>query len=74
MAQVIETPTPDEMLISAIAHAASAYVELFADYRKECKVYAQNTLTKDHNCYHGNTKTECNHELCPLKEIDDGSE
>lgn len=56
-----------EKLISAIATSASTYLDMFNHARFECEHHAVNTLTKDHNCFHGNTKTECNHIFCPLK-------
>ena len=36
--------------------------------RPDCAFYAHNSVSQDHNCFHGNTKTECNAFLCPLKE------
>jgi len=57
-------------IIAALAMSATTYVDLFNEERVKCEDHAQNDLTKDHNCFHGNTKTECNHELCPLKKGD----
>jgi len=54
-------------LISAIAISASTYSDMFDNARLECEYHALNTLTKDHNCFHGNTKTECRYMICPLK-------
>jgi len=54
-------------LISPIAIAATTYLDMFNLARLECEHHAMNNLTKNHNCFHGNTKTECNHILCPLK-------
>jgi len=54
-------------LISPIAISASTYLDMFNHARLECDHHAMNTLTKAHNCFHGNTKTECDHMICPLK-------
>jgi len=53
--------------IGAIALSATTYLEMFDKVRIDCKDHAMNTLTKAHNCFEGNTKTECNVMLCPLK-------
>jgi len=54
-------------LISAIAISATKYFHMFNNARLQCDHHAMNSLTKNHNCFHRNTKIECNHILCPLK-------
>jgi len=56
-----------ERIIGALALQATNAVEIFNKKRKDCSYHTLNTLTKEHNCFHGNTKTECNIFLCPLK-------
>ena len=53
--------------IGAVALSATTYLEMFDKVRFDCEHHAMNTLTKAHNCFEGNTKTECNVMLCPLK-------
>ena len=59
-----------QYLIGPIAKTSTSWVERFNRARFECEHHTFNTLTKDHNCFHGNTKTECHYKLCPLKEVD----
>ena len=57
-------------MIEIIGHAAdnaNRSIKLFNEIRLQCEDHKQNTLTKDHNCFHGNTKTECKPSICPLK-------
>ena len=54
-------------MIGLVAHEATKLVETFNKARFDCYHHAQNAQTKDNNCFHGNTKTECNIFLCPLK-------
>ena len=56
-----------EYTIGHTAEKVIKYIEIFNDLRKVCDQHAFNTLTKDHNCFHGRTKTECNPILCPMK-------
>lgn len=56
---------PDIMKLSIAAVKA---VEAFNKVRMGCYHHTQNTLTKVHNCYEGDTKTPCHYSLCPLKE------
>ena len=55
--------------LKELATRAVEYEEAFNEARVNCEHHAQNNLTKDHNCFEGNTKTECNHQLCPLKNL-----
>ena len=54
-------------MIGLVAHEATKLVDTFNKARFDCAHHAQNTQTKEHNCFEGNTKTECIHTLCPLK-------
>jgi len=54
--------------IRSLAIKATEYLELFNEHRGDCELHAFNTLTKDHNCFYGNTKTKCDALLCPFKE------
>ena len=53
--------------IGAVALSATTYLDMFDKVRVDCKHHAMNSLTKEHNCFEGNTKTECNVMVCPLK-------
>ena len=55
-------------VVGYAALQAVAYLNAFNEIRESCEHHTFNILTKDHNCYHGHTKTECNPILCPLKE------
>ena len=53
--------------IRYVAMEATKYITLFEKIRTACDYHAQNTLTKHHNCFYGNTKKVCDAILCPLK-------
>jgi hypothetical protein len=57
-----------EKIIGYIARYATYAINLFNENRKECCHHKFNILTERHNCFEGNTKTECNVLICPLKE------
>ena len=59
--------TDVEKIIGALALQATSAVEIFNAKRKDCKYHAFNILTEEHNCFHGNTKTKCKYDLCPLR-------
>ena len=58
----------DKQNIRTTAIMATGYIEAFNQQRKTCEHHAKNQMTKAHNCFHNNTKTKCDHILCPFKD------
>jgi hypothetical protein len=66
MTKTKKTPSTD-YTISDAAKKVVKYIRVFNNVRNKCCHHTFNQLTKAHNCYEGNTQTECNPILCPLK-------
>ena len=56
-----------QYLLGHTAAKVVKYLEIFNELREVCEHHALNEWTKNHNCWHENTKSECNAILCPMK-------
>lgn len=65
--ETILDPKNPEKYIRSVAIEATRLKLLFNCVRVSCKHHRLNNLTKKHNCFHGNTKTKCDLEICPLR-------
>lgn len=53
--------------IKSVAIEATRWAMTFNDAQKECEFFRLNQVTKEKNCFHGNTLTRCDLFICPLK-------
>ena len=59
-----KNPTP---FIKNAADEATKWKIIFINVSPECDHFRLNHMTRARNCFHNNTKTECDFFICPLK-------